>query len=522
MAVLPFDLDEEERQRQEQGGNVQLAGEGVGGTPGGGDEGGAPTGASPQQAGTSGFTDVNAYLDANKDQALGMADRIGTKLEGEASTIRGDIDTSNLNFRKKVDDNTERLDQDLLGRASADPLAFSKNADDVARIKKMRDAQYGGPGGLEDAEDFGALTEKVSAAAARGRGVDSETGREALLSSIMTNPTKGMLSLDNLLIGANPGARERLSNAAKPFAELDAYLDTTGKDAGAYVDAARKATADTRTGVNTGLESTRGRLDTELNTKFADTKTRATTESGAAQEKLKNYLSGGVNSLTPRDLEILGIDQATASELFGTGYKLKHAGDGPVTGNTPNGQIRAWWQYGTPEFYNTDFDPTLFGTMQSADAQITKANSASGEDYQRIAALEDLMGNPSGVLNQADAGLAGTANTDLYDFRGGEATSGAKNLLKSKDKQMVSYGMGFNGADISEEQMANWANGHKGFFDNVMTGRLPFHSTNPESNARGIASIRALARLGLYQMPPGAILTDPGMGGDAFTVPEGA
>lgn len=508
MATLPFDLDEEERLRQEQeGGGVQLAGEAGGGTPGGGDEGGAPAG-SPQSRGTSGWTDINAYLDANKEQSLGMADRIGTKLEGEASAVRGDIDTSNQNFRKRVDDNTERLNQDIVDRASADPLAFSRKAEDVATLKKQRDAQYGGPSAFADAEDFGALTEKVSAAASRARGVDTETGREALLASVMTNPTKGMLSLDNLLIGSNPNARERLNTAAKPFAELNTYLDSTGKNAGDYITAAKKTTGDTSTAVKGALEGTRGRLDTELNTKFADTKSRAVSESEAAKAKLADYRSGGVDSLSDKDLAILDLDRDAAKALFSTGNTLKHAGDIPegAVNNAPDGQINAWWQYGQPKFYDINFDPTQYGTMLSPDAQITKANSASGEDYQRIAALEDLMGNPSGVLNQADAGQAGKANTDLYDFRGGDATSSAKNLLKAKDAQTVSYVMGNNGADVTEEQMAGWSNGHKGFLDNVATGRLKFHSTNPEANARGVAAIKALARLGLYQMPSNAVI----------------
>jgi len=235
-------------------------------------------------------------------------------------------------------------------------------------------------------------------------------------------------------------------------------------------------------------------------------------------------MGSGIGGLTDRDLEILGLDRNAAADLFRTGYTLKHAGDipnGPVN-NAPEGQINAWWAYGAPKFYDVNFDPTQFTTMLSPEAQITRANASTPEDYARIAALEGLMGGESGLLSQADIAQAGKANTDLLDFRGGEATTSANNALKQRDRQIIASNMGLFGQDVSDEQIDNYYRGMKPFFDAVMTGRTAYHSSNPEANARGIAAIRALARLGFYKIPDNATVQDPAMGGDAFTVPEGA
>lgn len=535
MATLPFDLEEEERRRQEEAAagttseNGQVAGApqgSPGGAPAGGDS--PASGGSPQSQGTSGWTDINAYLNANQEQAVNTAEKVAGRLGEQATTVRGDIDTAGTAFKKRVDESTINEDQDAVSRASADPLAYSKNAEDVAKFKKMRDAQYGGPTSFQDADEYTGLLQKIDEANQKARGVDTESGREALLASIMTNPTKGMTALDNLLIGQNPTARAKLTDAAKPFADLSTYLDTVTGDTGAYATAGRNKTAQTAADIQAALTATKGRLGTELDTKLADTKKQATTKSQAAMDKLKNFLAQGGN-LTQEDLDLMDISPEQQHELLNTAYTLKHAGDFNETANTPNGQLNSWWQYGSPEWYNVNFDPSNFATMLSPDAQITKANAASAEDYARIAALEDLMGGESGVLNQNDVGQAGTANTDLLDFRGAEATGNSKEALRQKDRQLAAYmtqdGSGWYpgyGGQVTDEQIARSVAGMKGFYDAVMTGRTMYHSSNPEANARGIAGIRALARLGFYKIPENSILADPGRTGDAFINPEGA
>ncbi|MDD1678308.1 MAG: hypothetical protein LUO93_03885, partial [Methanomicrobiales archaeon] len=340
------------------------------------------------------------------------------------------------------------------------------------------------------------------------------------------NPTKGMTALDNLLIGQNPEARAKLTDAAKPFAELSSYLDTATGEATGYATAGRGKTGATAAATKAALDATRGRLDTDLTNKLAATKTEATTKSQAAMDKLKDYLNKGGN-LTQEDMDIMGITPAQQSELLNTIYTLKHAGDYAVTPNTPKGQLNEWWKYGSPDFYNVDFDPSNFANMQSPDAQITRANAASAEDYARIAALEDLMGGESGLLNKNDIGQAGTASRDLLDFRGGEAIGNSKEALKQKDLERVIASEGswssLPGAPGSDERLSYMVNSMKPFYDAVMTGRTMYHSSNPEANARGLALIRAFQRLGFYTPPPNSILNDPGMRSEgAFINPEGA
>lgn len=361
MAVLPFDLDEEERLRQERlagGGGTQLAGEAGEGTPGGEAGGASPNaGQSPQAAGTSGWTDVNAYLDANQEQAIGTADKIAGRLGEEAGATRGLIDSANTKFRSAVDENAIRPDDEFLNNAATNPAEFAKDEANVSKFQKIRDAQYGGPSQFQDADDYTSILGKIDEANQKSKAIDTEAGREGLLAGVMKNPTKGMTSLDNLLIGANPNARARLAEGAKPFGELQAYLDQTGADAGAYAQKGKEDTDAARMGLQTRFTGEGGVVPTfqqDFETRLGGETTKQSALNMAI-DKFKNR-----EALTDEELTMLGVKPED--------YKL-------VQNYTKTGY---------------DFNP--YTTVQNEDVIPDRATYGSEEDRARIAALERMLG----------------------------------------------------------------------------------------------------------------------------------
>lgn len=428
MAVLPFDLEEEERLRLEQeNGGQSLAGAGTdqpggtGGT-GGGTVPDAPTDGgfqSPQAKGLSGWVDINAYLDANRDQSAGLADKVSSGLTSQLENVRGDIEAANQRFRSTVDQGATRLDQDLIDRGTADPTSLTP--EERERFKKMRTASYGGPSAFSQSEDFGNIVGKTAEAVNRGKSVDTEAGREEILTSLGMNPTKGQVAFDQLLIGANPEARGKLSAAAKPFEELNAYLDQVGADATTYAGKGREDTDAARAYTENKLGAANTAFQENINQRLAAARQEAAARATAAKTGFGGYVTPtpapapGEEAPTPatltdQQLADLGISKADADAIKQTLGLLST-------------------EHGRQDF---TFDP--YFTERSPDAELNVGNIAGTEDYARLAALEDLMGMPTGFLG--DPSQAGTANLDTLDFRGGDLKSDTDRILMSLDEQV--------------------------------------------------------------------------------------
>lgn len=411
MAFINKPEDEEERLRaQAEGGQPQLAGE-QGNLEGGGGMSGYT---SPNKAGTSGFVDVHAYLDANKDQAVDTANKIGAKVGEQVEQTRGKVQTAEDAFNQRVNAGSVKNNVGLVDSAFKDPAGFVKDPNNVTGFKSMRDAIYGGPKSLEAIDEYSPASSAVSEGKRIASGINAPQGREELLYRVAKNPTKGNVSLDSLLIGGNQDARKTLEDSTKPFGEIDTYLNNASAGAKERAGAAEKETLEAR-------DYAQSRLDAETNKFQGDLDTRlgaARTEAQKNADMLKAGIEGG--NLTDSELQTAGMNRGQWDELLGTKKNLEQTG---------------FWD-GSPG-YGQKFNLGDYYSATSPDTEITKENFASTDDYAKERALQTLADNGQFDALPDDASQAGKAPKNLTSYRGAEAYQNASGKLHALDDQFL-------------------------------------------------------------------------------------
>lgn len=514
MAFLFDNQDEEDKRKA--GMAPQVGGTGQGGPAAGQAAPQGSSGPSTQRQ----FVDINAYLDKNQEQTGQLADKVAGNINEAGTKLRGDISNAETDFNKRADEGSTSFDENFFKKAMDNPADFVKNSDDVNRFTRMRSLNYGGPHDITDvAAD---LPGRVKSETDRYKqDVDTSAGRKQFLQGLYPSSTPGMLTLDEALLGGNQEARAKLTGAASQFGTINQFLDDTtgrvkakGEAAQAATDTARNTTTERLTGEQGVIPQYQKSLNERLQAAYTDADQRA----AKAQDTLKGLqgTKSGQLNVDDQTLAELGMSREDLDKLRFNTRELKMAGKffdpsagGGMIGiperpNPLNGEVSRYWQSGDPAYYNVDFDPTQFGTQRNAQASFGMNELAGADDYAKAAALAQLSGQQDlGFLSQANADKAGTANLDTYDFNGGGAGGAASAQLKEKDLALIRemMGSGNYGDPMVDSSINNYVNSNKPFFDAVSDGRVTYHSTNPEANARGLAGLRALARQGFYNLP---------------------
>lgn len=395
--------------------------------PGQGSAAGPTTGSSdfrsPQSAGFSGFTDINAYLDANKDQTADLSRKVAGKLTEEEQSVRSDIGKAGQDAQTAINAAAVRPDEGLVNRAIEKPADFVKNQTDFDAFKKMRDASYGGPAGVDDAA-AATLRNRVTEAQRRAKGVDTESGREELLRSLNPNSTKGMFTLDNLLLGADPNSRQTIAAAASPFDSLTGYLDDVSGTAKGQADQARTDAESARNLVSSKFTGEGGAIPT-FEKGLTERLSGRQAEEAAQIARIRRNLGGG--QVWEQDVPDAGIDSAAMQKIMAYSNALQNQ-------------------------YQVDPDLQSYIQSRSPEAEITRGKFASPEDYANYSALTQLAGIDPTFLNPNEANMAGTAPWDLTDFDSSGFGSNVKSTLTAKDRELLSK----DPSSLSDDEVRHW------------------------------------------------------------------
>lgn len=211
--------DEEELKKQQGLLAPELSGAGgeIAGT-------GSPNLPSPQSSGSAGFTDINAYLDANREQAAGMGDTMAGRIGQEAQGFKTDVDTKVSGFG--ADAAKARGEETALaGQVIADPVKVAQDAALRERFLNMRHGQFTGPQAAFSDEELGQFGQRATDLKAKAPDMTSKESAKQYLYGTGKNPTLGQVELDSLLLGQDPTARGKIEAAAEQFKTLQDYLD---------------------------------------------------------------------------------------------------------------------------------------------------------------------------------------------------------------------------------------------------------------------------------------------------------
>jgi hypothetical protein len=427
MAYVP-ETDEEEKLAQQQQNNGQpmtIPGTSAGSaeTPGG--IPGTPTPA-PQasQAGNQPFTDINAYLDANKEQGAGLAGQIGTSLAGEGKAAQDAADTAGSTFKGQVDASAYIPSASEIQGAVANPTEYIKDTGNAGKFTNAAGGTYNGPANLEALPEYQEASDKVTKATDRFGKINSEQGQRELLTGMETNPTAGQTSFDQLILGQNPNAVGTMKAAIDPYAHINDYLSGKATGAKTYVDTAKGNLGQAKTDIGNAIDPAIGGIKGDVASQLK-----------AKQDALSGLIADENKALNTGQL----TDQAAAD-----------------MGITPE-QLANLRQYQSilKNTYGNSQDLSEYYTQEAQPDSLTTQNAMTLEQEAQYKALVQLSG---GQIDPNYTSNILSGNAGKFDTTA--ATEGLKGALQNEDERIINMAPGAAGVTDETQLRSNFANGN--------------------------------------------------------------
>jgi hypothetical protein len=389
--INPDDQDQQNKQNQQDAiSGPQTITSGQSGVISGSDSGsGNPSAGKPSSSGS--YTNLQDYLNANKDQAAQLGSTVASNISKDGTTASNSINDASNQFQNQVGQGTIKN----LGTAEQDTAKAISNAqnltagqklgsDDLDNFKAVSNATYTGPKTFQDAGTYQPAYDATQKAINEGEQTKTDSGRYAILQNMFARPTysSGETSLDNLLLNVNPDSQAQLNQARQNVSGLNNQFQTAQDTGAAYAtDIANKTAAAKQNAIsafNTGRTTTQGAVDTRLN----DVQSHWNDQYNNLLGALQGY-KGGDLSLTSDQAKQLGVFDGGRiyNELSGT-------------------------------------DPASYLHQQAFDAN----KEVNGDEQNRLAALDQLagLGGLSQTNKYTNAALAGTQTlqdaVDASDF----------------------------------------------------------------------------------------------------------
>lgn len=403
MAYVPKTKDEEEAQSQgapktvpgtEAGGLLQQA------TP-------TDEGKSPNKSGMSGFTDVGAYLDANREQGQQLGEQIAGNVEKVAKGAQGAVDQTAGEFQNAVSAGTMRPDQGLIESAATDPMGFLRDPGKATSFKNTAIGVYNGPANFEELPSFASAKTKTDEAK-RVLGLSSTaSGRRELISALEKNPTAGQMAFDEMIFGLNPEAVGKVSTAAQRFGNLDDYI--AGKK-GETTSFANQAAADRAAARQMILD----RFGTERNNIKGAVQSNVAAKRAALENMIAGYKNGGFADYqwTPEELAALGISESDLADI--------NRGAGTLRGD-----------------YGDVINPGGYFNQSYIPGEVTEMNQITPDQIAKYEALQQLIGMPNDYINERERASATPVPTQLGTLDRNALQSVIGQTLGTRDQALI-------------------------------------------------------------------------------------
>ena len=407
-------------------GNTQLAGGGTvtGGasqtaassaTPGATSPGAASAaagaGASPAPTHPSNYQDLNAYLDANSGSGFGQQ-FVGNVNNDVNAAQTAQTQGANL-FKGAADAGVVNQDPNAVNAAINDPYAVSQDPTQTAAFQSQLNATYNGPQSYSDDQAayqtaYGATQKAEDTAQA----AQTEGGRFALLNNYFGTPNynQGQMSLDNLLIQADPTTAQGIQQAKQ---NADQSLVSFQNQAAPLQQYAAQDNATTQATANAAQTAANNAL-TGLQSQYGTDLSNAQSQYSNAWSGLQSALSAGPSSyasaLTPYGGATAGpSDPYTAAWNAMEGVTPPASAPATTPGTvqislpggagSPNSLVT---NSATPQNPYWGVDATSYLTQ--AGGAPDASNVLTLAQQQRLDALQGLMGQAETPYNATEAG----------------------------------------------------------------------------------------------------------------------
>jgi hypothetical protein len=410
---------------------------------------GSQAGASDKPASSGAYTNLQDYLNANKDNAATLGQNVGNNIRQAGNDASNAINDSSNQFSQQVGQGTiKNLDaasqdaSNIVSNARNTTAGQSLSANDLGRFKDVSTAQYSGPNNWQSANVYQPAFDKVQNVQNESNLLSTDSGRYALLQKFFNRPdyTSGQTNLDGLLLNGNQEGRDALASARNDVSGIGNQFQSA-QDTGAALAAQTKAQTDqVRNDALSGFNTNRDQENTAVQNRLGDIQSHWADEYNQYKNLLGGYKGGELN-LNQAQADKLGIsnDSRIYQMLNGTdpsAYLKQNAFDASKEVNSnEQAQLAALDQLAQQAGLaqtNKYTDASLAGTQSLADAldasgfgsaqagrQTQFDNYAKGANFNAVGdASRDIMVSGgllgSHRLGQADAEARGSQNLSQY------------------------------------------------------------------------------------------------------------
>lgn len=192
---------------------------------------GQDAGNSPKGKGSGQYANIQSYLDANKEQADQMGQKITSDVDAQASQAQ----TKVQDFEKSAP-KVEAYDPN-----AAIQKATALNDQEKAQYKEQKKTGgYTGPATVDGVNGYQDVQKAASSAAQNVQNAGTETGQQQLLKQTYARPqySAGENRLDQALLQNSAGSRANLENLSQKYAGLDKMFSDASTNVGNSINAA--------------------------------------------------------------------------------------------------------------------------------------------------------------------------------------------------------------------------------------------------------------------------------------------
>lgn len=218
MAYLAGNMTEEElKKQQEEGGTAPATVVGDGGLLGA--QGTAPA-QTESPSGT--FTNLRTYIDANRPQAAGLAEKVSGVVQQKGEAAQGMIEPLKTSYQSELAKATPNVG--ILEQAKADPVSFASDPANVSAFGNLRQGLFQNPVNFNEFGDFAKVSNEAEKASNLEKLATGEAGKSSLIRELNPTMKQGNVDFNTVLLQGDPTAREKVVKSATPYAGLSKTL----------------------------------------------------------------------------------------------------------------------------------------------------------------------------------------------------------------------------------------------------------------------------------------------------------
>lgn len=264
------------------------------------------------------FTNLNQYLEANKENAGQMGTKIASDITGQGQATRTGIQGTSAEFNQLADQGTLKgLDkapgeaQNIIQQARTSAKAGQVDQNQISRFGEIANAQYKGPQDLTGTTKYANTAQQYEKAQQAAKNASSDEGRFSLLKDAYARPTysQGQQNLDNLLLTGNQGAKANIQAAAAGLNDLSGLWSGAQSNAAQLAAQRQAATNAAREGSRANALEARTGRNTEVQSDLANQQANWANEYNQYKDLLGAYKGGDLN-LTRQQADRLALNDS--------------------------------------------------------------------------------------------------------------------------------------------------------------------------------------------------------------------